>query len=274
MPGPPGSQAEIADRWLTNLRAATPDAEAAQLYSGRSFGRVRETATALGADIGILSAGLGYVKGHTRIPAYDLTVTAGKSASAQSFVVGRFDSPSWWSAISGGPFASSLIEDADRRKRVLVCLSAAYARLVATDLLTLAEAAPGRLRIFGQRIDAALPEDLHQWVLPYDRRLDALSPGIRLDFAARALVHFVAMSAGKTGDIADDRRSVAAAMAAVPAPSAPRPQRRMDDAALRQEIRSRATQGESASRLLAKLRAEGLSCEQARFARLFAEVST
>lgn len=268
--GDPAAQEEIAARWIARLWTAQPEATARDIYSGRAFLKVAGAAHSLGADLGILSAGLGYVSPDTHIPGYDLTVSSGKAASVQGMLTEPFRPEAWWAAIVQGPFSGRLAEAAQGRQRVLVCLSSAYAAMAAQDLLRIAAATPGALRIFGQGIAKSLPTELRRWVMPYDPRLDTLSPGTRMDFAARALVHYVECFAAQPVSIEADAARVALTMAKAPA-AAKRPQRRLPDAEVKKQIRDLAQAGDTPSRLLSRLRAAGWSCEQSRFARLFQE---
>ena len=104
--------------------------------------------------------------------------------------------------------------------------------------------------------------------MPYDARLDSLSPGTRTDFAQRALAHF-ARSIPATADAVRDAKAVAAALACHSAPERiERP--RADDEILIMAIRRhlRATSG--IGRILRRLREQDqIACEQRRFTRLY-----
>lgn len=265
-------QSEVAEAWLGRLRAETDVALAENLYQGRAFGLARRTAAVLQADLGVLSAGLGYVRGGTAIPSYDLTVRPAGPGSVVGRVTSPFDSVGWWEAVSRGPFSTALAPDLEGRDLVLACLSRAYASMVLADLCRFVRTSPGALRIFGLSIEAALPDELRPFVVPYDARLEAVgAPGTRVDFPQRALVDFVEHVLPVAGTLDDQRSAVLARLSGATASPPARRQSRADDAAIKARIARAIPQvGARSSAVLAHLRhVEGMSCEQRRFAHLF-----
>lgn len=245
------------------------------LYRGRAFGIARNAAKTTKSDLGIVSAGLGYVRGETPIPGYDLTVRPRGPGSVLVRVEGSFDVREWWRAVGRGRYAVDLASDAAKRPSILVCLSRSYARLIADDLQRVGEAAASRLRIFGLSISNALPASLRSAVLPYDERLSNVGrSGTRVDFSQRALADYLEHILPNTGfDLSAEKKLVEYRLSQGAA-SVTRPQRRVDDATIKALIeRLLPSVGRQSSRMLAHIRRqEGLSCEQRRFADLFREV--
>jgi hypothetical protein len=272
---PRGNLTSVARAWLASLRQQHDLVPAQNLYRGRAFALAREAARTMGADLGVISAGLGYVKGPTPVPSYDLTVRSYGPGSVLTRVEGEFRAQSWWQLVTKGPFATGLCSDAAERPLVLVCLSRAYASMVVGDLIDLVESEPSCLRIFGLSIEGCLPAILKKFVVPYDERLAGVGlAGTRVDFAQRALWDYVSYVAPLlSGNLEQERRIVARRLANGRRPPT-RPQRRVDDSAIKALIpKLLPAIGANASRMLAHIRhREGFSCEQSRFARLFKEV--
>ena len=268
---PRGPQAAVVAAWLVALESAARAVPARDLYKGRAFALAKDAADLVGADLGVISAGLGYVRADTAVPTYDLTISASGSASVGRRVQGSFAPRTWWAAVSTGPHASSLPDDLRGRPLVLACLSRPYASLVADDLL----AAGDGLRVFGLSIDRALPDDLRRFVMPYDARLESLGqPGMRMDFAARALLDFARYVLPHAETLEEQRALVRERMEGAAAPPARPPRRRADDEGVREIIRRLVPEvGSASGAVLRHLRhVEGVSCEQARFARLFRDI--
>lgn len=267
------SQCEVQAEWLALVANASPVERAIALYRGRAFGFAVEAASSIGGDVGIVSAGLGYVQGDKEIPSYDLTLRARIEGSVRDRIVGGFEPVTWWRSVQEGRFASSLVEDASGRPLVLVCLSRDYASMVSDELSKLA-AGGGNMRIFGLNISSALPKDVAEFVLPYDERLTSVGvKGTRVDFPQRALLHYVSTIHRSSDDFAEDAERVRRSLAGV-APRPKRVQRRESDDAIKSRIRSLLPQiGASQAKILQHLRhVENVSCEQGRFSKLFAIV--
>jgi len=266
-----GRQKDVASQWLAMLAEETRILRARDLYKGRAFGLARDAAAEMGADMGILSAGLGFVEADVAIPGYDLTVRQGAPGSVAQFVEGVFDPKSWWSGVQRGPYASDLVAAAEDYDGIFVALSKSYLDMVVGDLLSIEAKFPGRLRLFGQSLDRHLPPALSEAYIRYDERLDRIgSRGTRTDFAARALKDFILHCVPAAGR-GEQNHAVEARLSTAPPAPQRSPRTRADDAQLCEEIRVFLS-GESRSegRALAWLRAErGFSCEQRRFTRLF-----
>lgn len=266
-------QRSVQNEWLGLIDRASSSGPAAEMYRGRSFGLAIKAASSLDADIGVISAGLGYVRGRTEIPAYDLTLRAGAPGSVRDRVSDGFKPSDWWDALRKNRFSTRLSVDANGRPLVLVCLSSEYARMVRADLQEMADAG-ANVRIFGLNISSALPQSLSEYVLPYDERLSAVGlTGTRVDFPQRALLHYVSHVHPSSQDLAGDIRQVEAALAGVQrAPTQVR--ERQSDDAIKTRIRALMREfGGKRTRILQHLRrAENVPCEQGRFSALYAEV--
>lgn len=267
-----GTQAPVAREWIEAICGGAPTATAQNLYAGRGFRLAVAAAAAIPADLAVVSAGLGYVRARTRVPAYDLTIQPDATESVLRRVRGPFDPVQWWRTVSRGPFASSLGEDIRSRRLVLLCLSRAYAHMIEEELALLARRKHDNLRFFGLSISQALPPGLRQAVMPYDERFEGVGPkGTRLDFSQRALVHFVTAILPVTGGSLSDHRS--AVMRSLRGRRRPveRKTLRATDAQIVELItHSVSTVGFSKARVLRHIRRTmRVSCEQARFSRLY-----
>jgi hypothetical protein len=266
------NQASVEAAWQALIAGEKHLTTARQLYRGRAFALALHAADKLHADLGIISAGLGYIRGHTRVPSYDLTVRPGSPSSVTNRVRGTFDPQSWWSSVASGPFSTPLVEDMEDRPLVALCLSRGYALLIARDLLTALRKPSSEIRIFGLSIIKCLPADLRPFVLPYDERLSQVGlAGTRVDFPQRALAHYVEFVAPETGvDLKREHDAVNRMLLRV-RHLPPRVQKRVEDQVIKELIRNLIPQlGPSRTRILAHLRhSRGLSCEQRRFASLF-----
>jgi len=248
---------------------------ASHLYKGRAFSVARSAAARIGADFGVVSAGLGYVDGAAQVPGYDLTVRNRGVASVRARVTEAFDPAIWWRAMKAGPFSSDLFAAAERRDVVLVALSRPYLDMLADDLLALVDARPGVLRLFGLSLAGAAPAALRSYVMPYDEHLERLGqPGTRSDFAPRALAHFVEHVMPVADTVEEQAACVKARLSRAPQ-AEPRPNRRRgDDETLKGVIRELAErEGFRSGLVLRALRGSaGWACEQSRFMDLYRAV--
>lgn len=271
-----GKLTDTAAAWITSLRQETFLMPASSLYKGRAFQMAVEASTAGSADLAILSAGLGYVRGETSIPGYDLTIRPSGPGSIAPKIVDGVDAGRWWGAMKKGPFSSDPIRDARGRAKVLICLSKSYADMVERDLIAISRVEGIELRIFGLSLAGHLHERLRSFVMPYDERLDQLGrPGTRVDFPQRALLDYVAHIAPvSSGGLEADRQAVADRLAPIVWTRPSRKQRRLPDAEIRTLVADLIPKlGSTSTRVLRHLRdIEQVSCEQSRFARIFNDV--
>lgn len=272
---PMGSQSQVAEAWRHRLGQETALVRADQLYKGRAFSVARAAAARLDADFGVLSAGLGYVAGATAVPGYDLTVRDRGAASVRARMTGPFDPVAWWRAMTAGPFSGDLLAAAERRDVVLVALSRPYLEMLSDDLVAIARARPGVLRLFGLSLADAAPSALRPHVMPYDERLEGLGrPGTRSDFAPRALAHFIEHVMPLADGLGEQASSVETCLSEAPAPELRRDRRRGDDETLKGVIRELASrEGFRSGLVLRALRdSAGWACEQSRFMQLYRAV--
>lgn len=270
---PRGTQESIAEAWLSRIKSESHLAPARDLYVGRAFGFAVRAAERLGADLGVISAGLGYIRGETPIPSYDLTIRKSGPGSVAGRIDGDFNAKIWWRSVTGGPFAIDLITESASRPLILMCLSRIYAEMIEDDLLAIASINPNAFRIFGLSIGAALPENLRIYALPYDERLNHIGvAGTRVDFPQRAILDYVGHVAPERGGLEFDRSTIDGRMQKVGRiDGSKRRQFRVNDATICQLIADLLPSvGPSRARLLAHIRhKKGLSCEQRRFSKLY-----
>jgi hypothetical protein len=249
---------------------------ASSLYKGRAFRMAIEASEAESADLAILSAGLGYVRGERPIPGYDLTIRPTGPGSIAPKIADGVDAARWWAAVKKGPFSSNPIRDAQGRARMLVCLSKSYADMVERDLIAISRIEGLELRIFGLSLAGHLDEKLRPFVMPYDERLDLLGrPGTRVDFPQRALLDYVThIAPASAGSLEADRQAVVDRLAPVVTTRSSRKQRRLSDAEISALVAELIPKlGSKSTRVLRHLRdIEHASCEQSRFARIFNDV--
>lgn len=268
-------QAAFQVAWIERLSTLPARHLVSQLYKGRGFGLAAGAATSVGAKLYVLSAGLGLVASDCQVPVYGLTVSPGQAESVAARVQGDFDPAAWFEALLKGPHSIQWADTfGDGRGRVLIALTRPYAQMVGSSLRALPARSLARVRILGASLSAFLPSELHCAIMPYDARLDAITPGTRADFSQRALDHFVREVACKVGyqDSEADRAAVRRALAKVTAPERARRPRQTDDEILRL-IRKRLKSQSGVARVLRALRdQDGVACEQARFSRLYRAV--
>ncbi|WP_394541516.1 DUF6884 domain-containing protein [Lysobacter enzymogenes] len=267
------AQARVADQWCERLRQAHPySCLARNLYLGRSFRKACKAADEAGAPLFIFSAGLGLITGAAVVPPYDLTLSPGAPGTLSKRIRGAFVPAAWWERMQAGGFASPVTALGARNGRILVGLTRPYAALVGSALASLPPEMLGRLRIFGGGLAQRLPANLHPQLLHYDARLDVLSPGTRLDGAARSVEHFAQLAAAMPlSTVAADQVLIESSLSQVVAhPAIKRP--RVTDASLLSYIRPLVREGISATSALKQLRSQALvACEERRFRRLYKE---
>jgi hypothetical protein len=142
--------------------------------------------------------------------------------------------------------------------------------MVSAELATLSASAIARVRIVGLTQAKILPETLQPCVMPYDSRLDDVDRDVRgtaFDFPARALAHFTNLVKSDKGieDVQSHARRVRLSLAHWSAPNL-KPRKRIDNKALRKNIKKLKSAGLSRTAALTHLRRKlGLACEQGRF---------
>ena len=275
---PSGNQQRVSQAWQTYLATASPSAPCRAMYRGRGLRIAAGAAERIGAGLAVVSAGLGYVRSDTVIPSYDLTLSASSVSSVPDKVTGSFSASSWWADVLQGPYSSAIADDLDASLMVLVTVSRSYMEPLIDGLISFADRSDSTLRIFGEGIGRALPDELLDFVMPYDSRLNAAPRnGTRIDFASRALLHYIEEVLPSTGGVLrDDQRTVKEMMDAMQPTSSAKPNRKLGDAELIETIRTLWLSTEmTQSAMLTYLRhTEHIACEQSRFRGLYARATS
>lgn len=269
------TQEMLAKQWLALLRRARQTYPAVDVYRGRGFRTAVAAAAEIGADVAVVSLGLGYVPGDVPIPVYDLTMRDSGNASILERLRDPFDVNRWWAAVLRGPFSQDPVTDMLDRPAIYACLSASYASLLIPALLAYLERSPtGRLRLFGETLAKALPKRLHNYVMPYDQRLNAIGyPGARFDFAHRALLHYSReIFPQHLGSLSREVHAIEGSLKKGTLMTRPLNQRATDGQIKDFIRRLYGATGMSRTKMLEHLRhVEKISCEQSRFADLYRE---
>lgn len=273
---PPGPLEAVSAEWLRRAAAATPAAEAATLYCGRSVVEVLTAARSLGAGIAFLSTGLGVVRAEAAVPSYSLTVSGQGPDAVLGRIVPGCGAADWWSRLErASPVGADLADLARANGRLVVCaLPEAYLEMAASSLVRLAESGLAELRIVTGTRREAVPPGLLPWLMPYDARLDGPDspvPGTRADFAARAARHFAecVLAEDPQGDARRHADRVEAILRAWRSPIGRAGRRRSDEELLALLRAHWDAAGGRSTRLLRVLRDDlGVACEQGRLAGL------
>lgn len=271
---PRGTAPDLAGEWRARQRTADGRIAARNLYAGRGFSLAADVARSSGSELRIVSAGMGLIRPDTVVAPYSLTLSAGSPDCVlrRAAPSTPFSAQEWWQAIRSplpgtSPFRRLLA--ARPRSLFVLALTQPYLNMVAAELQGLAD--QDRLRVLGLSNPHSLPEHLRGCVMPYDRRLNDVNRPVRgttFDFPVRALQHFVELVKGdrRIDSASAHARRVRQALAHWEEPVASM-RRRIDDAALRREIKKLKSQNLSRSAGLRHLRQErGIACEQDRFA--------
>lgn len=269
-----GEVAQLAKEWRSRVDGAcAQQVPARELYSGRAFALAGKTAERAGADLYVLSAGMGLVKQDALMPPYNLSVAPGTDDCILQRARGEsFTASQWWAALHEAQGTRPLVNLLSQSPKAMLVLAATrpYIEMVEEELMSLTAVQMSRLRIVGPTRVDGLPELLRPSVMPYDDRLNDADLGLqgtRFDFAARALTHFVGLVGGdeRIQSPQDHAKRVRLSLARRQAPE--RLQReRIDAEALRRHVRMLKKAGESKTSALAKLRKDlGYACEQQRF---------
>lgn len=273
------SLSELAVRWNVLLRDARWRTVAGDLYVGRAIAESKCVSRLLGADLYIVSAGLGLVRETTLVPNYNLTVSGSDGPLKDALKTSGENSTVWWTTLtrraeSAGSLCDLICTQPDRL--VLIALPATYLEMVGDDLSTIDRNAARMIRIFTSEAGRAkLPGHLLQCALPYDERLESLVgyDGTRAEFPQRALRHFVEVLGGHHLALAHAHVVTTMALAGLKKRTTP-PRRRVTDAQIASMLREQWTfySGNSA-RLHRYLRDTALvACEQSRFQLLWRKV--
>jgi hypothetical protein len=262
----------LAKTWCETLAQQRTRTPARNLYLGRAFSDSRCVADALGADLFVVSAGLGLVHAAQTIPNYDLTTAGGPSSIQPALARAGATATDWWAALTaqvGTPHPLAALLQESRHQLLLLALPSSYLELVAADLSLLPADSIDRIRIFTSVAGRTLvPPPLRPSVMPYDDRLEALPGyrGTRSDFPQRAMRHFVEILQGHQLPLSQAARTISNGMAQLTKPVVPA-RSRFSDTQIAGMLKANWSRHQgSSTRLLRYLRDEALvACEQSRF---------
>jgi hypothetical protein len=260
----------LARTWKRLVAEAPPAGIAASLYQGRSISEIEAVAAHLSTRWYVVSAGLGLVASEQWIPSYECSVTAGSELSNRLQRM-QLSAHHWWEALTASE--PNPLSRLIARGPTLLALPSTYIRLVCQDLCRVTPRQAQHLRIFTATAGVnCVPSNLSACVMPYDDRLESVPSyaGTRIDFAQRALKHFVVALDATSLPIEQARRQVQSALSRRPRPIR-RVGVRLSDDELRATLKESWVRHEGRStRLLRYLRDEaGISCEQKRFCRIW-----
>ena len=270
-----GSLSKVVAQWGRLLGVSEERAPAREVYCGRSFTEALAATAQAGAELRVVSAGLGLVPADTGIPNYSATIRPGSEDSILAKLAGVTAS-SWWDALASKSRFSKTTgpEEFDR---IWIALSRPYLDMVKHTLEGWISDGFEGLRIFSK--PTVLPAGLIPFALPYDDRLNdpkGSIPGTEGDFAQRALAHFSKLAArDRLASVEEDFVIVQSSLFGLTAPQKPSRQSKTDPE-IRSIIRVEARSiGWNSSKMLRHLRDElDIACEQKRFQKLFkAEMS-
>jgi hypothetical protein len=252
---------------------------AGDLYVGRAIAESKRVSRLLGADLYIVSAGLGLVRETTLVPNYNLTVSGNGGSLKGALKTSGEYSTVWWTTLIGRAESAGSLSDlicTQPDRLALIALPATYLEMVGDDLDTINSTAAPMIRIFTSEAGRAkIPGHLLQCALPYDERLESIVgyQGTRAEFPQRALRHFVEVLNGQHLSLPHAYAATNSALYGLKMRKVP-PRQRMTDAQIASLLREQWTSysGNSA-RLLRYLRDTALvACEQSRFQVLWKKV--
>lgn len=270
------SLAALVHNWVADIASTTQHEVAVNLYQGRSFTEAKLAAKEIGADLYVISAGHGLIHSDDRLPSYNLTVSASPGNQLHHSLLRLQKTPSDWWQLLTQQFAEhrSLAALMDRTSisPILLAVPAPYLGLISQDLAALKEEQVARLRIFTSEFGASeLPERLRSIVMPYDERLEGLRNfgGTRVDFAQRALRHFVCVLQGHLLPLECAKDQVLHATNTLIRPALPKREKKSDAEIVELIKKNWERLNGSGAALLRYLRDDALvACEQGRFAKL------
>ena len=271
----------LARGWVEATRQAVGNVEARSLYLGRAFREGRLAADSIGASLFVVSAGFGLVSGATRIPNYNLTVSDGPGSIRPHLRTCKDGAAGWWRELNlvlGSPTPLSELVAGRTFDHVFLAMPSTYLSMVAEDLAALPASMADKLRIFTSRSGlSVLPVNLRSCVLPYDERLEAVAgfAGTQIDFAQRALRHFVEVVGGHRLPMAKAIGAVDSCLGA-PAKLRRTAGAKVSDSEIQRLLLANwETSSGSSTKLLRFLRDEArVACEQKRFQRIWLAASS
>lgn len=253
------------DIWQSRLDRAETTVKLVDLYQGEAWQQARYLAADAakeGVDVTLLvaSAGLGLRDVTTDGPAYAATFARGHLDSVAS---DQDETRAWWKRLATLNKNDEFVEAVG--KRVLLVLSANYARAMDDDLVALAERGGDLLLVGGARTIPGLPR------IAADGSLRRELGGSRLSLTLRMARAWLARRPDR-GRLYSDRGEAAwADWARSVSHTECYDRRPMSDEELTKLIYTlrRTDPALSATRALRQIRDDGIACEQKRFGQLF-----
>lgn len=242
----------LASEIKLRLISATPRLPARELYAGRTFAAMRDTAVAAGYELLIVSAGLGIVSGDMLIPSYDLNLERIIKRVAVT-------PTAWWRLIGS---------NINRDGVVVVALPRPYLHMVASSLRLIE---PARLRIVAAPSFSFGDTQLDACILPYSTKLngrDSMYRGTDSDFYARAFRHYI----NEIFSCVPYDEHISAVQYAMDAmtPEVRASRRSTDDTSILNMMRAEWGMRErSVTRMMLMLHTRGVACGRARVKKLY-----
>jgi hypothetical protein len=224
---------ELASSWVRKLNKVKSLEPAIDTYGGRSFTDAVFASKLIGADLNVISAGLGLVKVDEKIPNYNLTISAGEGSIAGWLKDRGHTSKDWWKSLNNHLHKANSLNSLVRNSSgVIFALPSSYIKLIENDLLSLSISDLKRIYIITSEAgQVLLSESLRERSLPYDERLNGAVKfqGTRNDFAQRALRHFVEEVDFKSIHFSESKAKVLAFLKAHQKPSLPTREKASDE---------------------------------------------
>ena len=278
--------APISDRvkqWKALVSTASRQYVAADLYAGEywrtAMGLASRAALVGQTSVSVVSAGLGLVDLHDKVPTYGATLASGHPDSVLACLSSATPGQvrrQWWEELTRsdvlgrhGPRRLVELDEHGSDAGVLVCLGRSYLDAVAADLISLAErlGSPRRVMVFASGSPRVGLEEC--WV-PVAGSLRLILGGSLSSTNLRSAVAVLSELGNSPASVDKARRIVGELTAAAgDLPSFDR-RRQSDDSILDWIFKHLISEPHATkTAALRSLRDGGSACEQARFGRLF-----
>ena len=276
-----GSLPVVAEKWTRARRSAVTKMPAEDLYVGRGFFEARKAASAVGADLWVISAGYGLIHKSTLISSYDITISPNSPQSLNRLVTSdNVCLDQWWTCINRGKqirTITGLIESFPKTL-FIIGVSRSYFKMIEKDLSQISTDDLNRVRLCGLSDDVVHDLRVRNVLLPYDDRLESLgSPfaGTRSDFPQRIIRHFTEKiwRTDRSNSLTSHKNRVLKILESLEKPEKIS-RRKLDDKEVLNLIVKHWTDidGKSGKGLRFLRDDLGVACEQKRFKNLFHEV--
>ena len=271
------------EQWAALVSAASRRFVAADMYAGEYWRTAMELASRA-AFVGhtrvcVVSAGLGLVGIHDKVPKYGATLAAGHPDSVLASLSSATPSQvrrQWWEELTRadvmgrhGPRPLVELDECGSGAVVMVCLGRSYLDAVTSDLISLVERLgdPERIMVFASGPPRAGLEE--SWV-PVAGSLRLTLGGSLSSTSLRSAVAVLA-ELGTSSPSVDRARSIVTKLTAKAGDLPSFDRRRRSDEFILDWILDHLAKSPNATRTAALrcFRDGGSACEQARFARLF-----